>query len=147
METTRNYALGTSLTTRAPWGVIVHCRALCPDGKTRACSRIATTADTFFSVPASVTFRGKTIAGYVSTETVSGSSVETADDPAVIRFRPYLYRKNAGAFGAPRAPWLSESMRESAEHAERMRAMSERIAGNMVALGLIAPDAETRGAE
>lgn len=94
------YALGTSLNTRMPWGTFVGGRALCPDGKVRRLARIALTADTFFSVPASVQVRGKTVAGYVTVETIGGFSTATQDDPAVVRFVPYRNRKNANAFDA-----------------------------------------------
>lgn len=94
----RNYAKGTSLISSYPWGFYRGGRALCPDGKVRALKRIAETADTFFSVPASVTYRGKTIAGYVTVECLDGSSVPTEDDPGVVRFIPYSYRRNGDLF-------------------------------------------------
>ena len=75
---------------------------MCPDGIVRNVKRIASTADTFFSVPASVSVyrNGKhvTVAGYITFTTVSGSSVETLDDPAYVEFRPYTYRKNGKIF-------------------------------------------------
>jgi hypothetical protein len=46
-----------------PYG---HC-VLCSDGKLRAC-RMAPTADTFFSVSASIAIRSKRITGYVTIE-------------------------------------------------------------------------------
>lgn len=42
-------------------------RLLCSDGQVRAAS-LASTADTFFSVPASVRVRGKTVSGYMTVE-------------------------------------------------------------------------------
>lgn len=66
-------------------------RALCPDGKIRQLKRISISADTFFSIPASVTVRGKTVAGFVSTNTLN-------DSTSVVKFTPYKYRKNANAF-------------------------------------------------
>jgi hypothetical protein len=69
-----------------PWGLYRGGAALCPDGKVRKLKRIATTADTFFSIPASVTVRGRTVAGYVTVK------------EAVVEFHPYLYRKNHSAF-------------------------------------------------
>src|SRR5690349_20672710 len=80
------YAMGTSLEQRMPWGLYVGGRVLCSDGKVRSLSRIAQTADTFFSIPASVRVKGKTVSGYVTVEAVSGSSTPTADDPAVAKF-------------------------------------------------------------
>ena len=94
---TRKYALGTELTVSYPWGIInIAGKALCSDGKVRTLKRIAETADTFFSIPASVRVAGKTVAGYVTFSTVSGSSVETEDDPAVVKFVAYTYGKNGG---------------------------------------------------
>lgn len=55
---------------------------------------IVAPADTFFSVPARVSLNGRKIAGYVSVSTVQGFDTETADDPAIYIFRPYLYGSN-----------------------------------------------------
>jgi hypothetical protein len=106
MIDTRNYAHGTSLTQSYPWGTYVGGRVLCSDGKVRALKRIAPTADTFFSVPAAVTVNGRTVAGYVTVECASGSSVETDDDPAVAKFVATAYHKNHDALppGAWRPP-------------------------------------------
>lgn len=90
----RDYALGTYLDQQSPYGFYVGGRALCSDGRTRALKRIAATADTFFSVPASITAYGKTIGGYVTVETVAGWSTPTDDDPAVVKFQPYVFSKN-----------------------------------------------------
>jgi hypothetical protein len=74
-------------------------KALCPDGKVRAVLfRNGGIADTFFSVPAAVRYKGKTVAGYVTIQTVEGYSVPSDDDPAVVKFFPYLYRKNGKLF-------------------------------------------------
>lgn len=93
--TTRRYAAGTELTQSMPWGLYVRGRVLCADGRVRALARIAPTADTFFSVPAAVKVKGKTVSGYVTVEAMSGSSVDTLQDPAVARFMAYSYGKNA----------------------------------------------------
>lgn len=91
----RQYALGTYLETVGPWDVFDKGRALCSDGKVRTLKRIAQTADTWFSVPASVEVKGKTISGYISTETIEGSSVVATDDnPAIVKFSAYTYGKN-----------------------------------------------------
>lgn len=72
-------AMKTKLTTVQPWGVFVArgSRVLCADGKIRALSRLAQTADTFFSVPAAIKFNiGKqrvTVSGYVTTEETKGA--------------------------------------------------------------------------
>jgi hypothetical protein len=86
------YADGTELTFSSPWGFTCSGRALCPDGKVRAFR--GGTADTFFSIPARVSAGGTTVAGYVTTETRQGYSTPTENDPAVVLFRPYTYRKN-----------------------------------------------------
>ena len=83
MIQTRKYEKGTSLTQSFPWGTYVGGRALCSDGKVRALKRIAQTADTWFSVPASVKVKGYTVAGYIS-----------IDDDGVVKFHSYTYRKN-----------------------------------------------------
>ena len=90
----RVYAEGTELVRSFPWGCYHGGRALCSDGKVRALARIASTADTFFSVPAAVKVAGRTVSGYVTVECVSGSSVPTDDDPLVVRFVAYSYGKN-----------------------------------------------------
>lgn len=90
----RTYANGTELRQSFPWGTYHGGRALCSDGKVRALARISPTADTFFSVPAAVKVNGRTVSGYVTVDTLSGSDVPTDDDPAVVRFRAYNYGKN-----------------------------------------------------
>lgn len=72
-------------------------RALCADGEQRTATCSPNGADTFFSIPARVRARGKTVSGYVTRETLDGFDTETEDDPAVWRFIAYRYRKNAGA--------------------------------------------------
>ena len=47
-----------------------HC--LCPDGKRRYVRATTGYADTFFSVPASVTIKGTTISGYVTGRETEG---------------------------------------------------------------------------
>lgn len=102
MIQTTEYAHSTSITRMHPWGLNVKARALCPDGVVRNCKRIAATADTFFSTPASVTVKGRTVAGYITIETVAGYSTATADDPAIVKFIPYTYRKNGAVFDSVR---------------------------------------------
>ena len=99
MATTKHdYANGTYITRSYPWGLNVKARALCPDGIVRTCKRVAETADTFFSVPASVNVKGRTVAGYITVQTIEGYSTPTDNDPAIVKFVPYLYRKNHDAF-------------------------------------------------
>ena len=65
-------------------------RCLCPDGRRRTV-RITSEPDTFFSIPARVKVRGKTVTGYVTGR-------ETDDYERDMEFRPYLYRKNHAVF-------------------------------------------------
>ena len=79
-------------------------RAMCSDGTVRALARIAETADTFFSVPAAVKVRGKTVSGYITTECASGSSVYVDErDPIVVKFVAVQTGANAGTL--PRGMW------------------------------------------
>lgn len=89
---TTKYGKGTSITQQFPWGTYDRAQVLCSDGKVRATTRIAETADTFFSVPASVKVSGKTVAGYLTIE------------DGVVMFVAYTYRKNGGLLpdGKPR---------------------------------------------
>jgi hypothetical protein len=96
----RNYADGTSVTSRMPFATYVTARVMCSDGKVRTVRRIAETADTFFSVPCAVKVSGRTVSGYLTVETRSGSSIETNDDPAVAKFIAYAYGRNADALPA-----------------------------------------------
>lgn len=90
----------SSLTRDYPWGALVRADgALCPDGVRRvAYPSTDGVADTFFSVPARVRITRDgaryTIAGYVTVETMSGYGTGTPDDPATVKFCPYLYRQN-----------------------------------------------------
>ena len=90
-----DYALGTRLDQNFnDFGGFTGGRAVCSDDKVRTLKRLASTADTFFSVPAAVTVKGKTVSGYVTVQTVEGWSTPTDDDPAVVRFIAYKYGKN-----------------------------------------------------
>ena len=89
---------GTEWTRQYPWGLNVFARAECPDGIVRRVARIAATANTFFSTRAAVKAYGKTVAGYLTIETVSGLSTATDADPAIVRFVPFLYCKNHNVF-------------------------------------------------
>lgn len=74
-----------------PWGfapIAVH-ECLCPDGKRRY-ARLTGTADTFFSIPASVKVQGKSVSGFVTT--VEGS------DPVDYEFHANSWGKNACLF-------------------------------------------------
>ena len=58
----------TYVTQRQPWGTYTPSghRVLCSDGVIRAC-QMAPTADSFFSIPASIILNHKRISGYVTT--------------------------------------------------------------------------------
>jgi len=101
----REYALGTYLTMDdLPFSGYIGGRAICSDGRARNLKRIAFSADTFFSVPAAVTIKGKTVSGYVSVETCEGFSTDTNEDPAVVKFHAYLYGKNHMLL--PKGAWV-----------------------------------------
>lgn len=91
------YARGTSLELEpGPFAcAFVSGRALCVDGKVRAVRfPSGGIADTFFSVPATVTVGGKTVSGYVTVETVEGYSIPAEDDPEIVRFVANSYGRN-----------------------------------------------------
>ena len=90
----REYGYGTFLLQAAPYGFYAGGRAMCSDGRVRALARIADSADTFFSVPAAVKVKGKTVTGYVTVEAASGSNVDTDNDPAVVKFIANAYGRN-----------------------------------------------------
>ena len=89
MRDRRKYEQGTYLDVEYPWGTYLGGRALCADGKVRRIHRIAITADTFFSIPASVVVNHHgvrhTVAGYVSIDTTLNE---------VVRFHAYVTGKN-----------------------------------------------------
>jgi hypothetical protein len=135
---TVNYAEGTCTVVSRPWGFYRGARLMCSDGVVRAAKRIAETADTFFSVPASVTVHGKTVSGYATVECVSGSSVWTDDDPPMVKFIAYQYGKNANELPAgawkktidhdyvqPAGDYISAGCDECGHGVERHRDWSE----------------------
>lgn len=98
MYNKREFALGTWWGQTMPWGLFVEAKVMCPDGRLRKVSRIASTADTFFSVPAAVKVKGLTVAGYVTVTTKSGLSTPTKDDPSYLAFVAYKNGKNYKVF-------------------------------------------------
>ena len=109
MASTISYANGTWLRTATMWDLYTAGAALCGDGKVRTLARIAATADTFFSIPATVKVRGKTVSGYVSLrdDIDRPHTTGTARDPgATVVFTPNSHGKNAGMLPAwqPRQP-------------------------------------------
>jgi hypothetical protein len=61
-------------------------RALCSDGIVRQLKRIALCADSFYSVPAAVTVKGKTVSGFITFETMDGFSLGLPDNPEIVKF-------------------------------------------------------------
>ena len=90
----RQYALGTYLEQTLPWGLYSRGRAICPDGKARNLKRLSPFADTFFSIPAAVTYKGKTVAGYATLKGFDHA------DTQYVAFFPYTYGKNGGMFAS-----------------------------------------------
>ena len=98
--------MAAEMVTFGPWQIPVAVKqCLCPDGKRRR-ARITGEADTYFSIPASVTVRvpecdeegrsrtkAVTVSGFVT-----GREGEAGEQD--YEFIPYTYRKNAGAFAA-----------------------------------------------
>ena len=98
---TLDYARGTELRcSTSEAGGFIGGRALCSDGRTRALARISPYGDTFFSVPAAVKVKGRTVTGFVMVETLEGWSVATDSDPAAVKFIAYKYGRNAGVLPA-----------------------------------------------
>ncbi len=94
----RNFGRDTELRSSLPFGFFVGGRALCSDGKIRTLKRIAETADTFFSVPAAVTVKGKTVSGFVSVDSIADlEGLPVPGRPAVVRFIAVSYGRNAQA--------------------------------------------------
>ena len=86
----------TWLETTGPWDIPYRARVLCADGHYRT-AYTAQSADTWFSLPARVKVKGKTVSGYVTT--ADWEHVEIQDGHGSARatgyvFHPYLYRKN-----------------------------------------------------
>ena len=94
----REYAQDTYLETAGPWQVFIGARALCPDGKVRKVKRIGQVGDTFFSIPAAISLKRKTVTGFLTIQTIAGFEVPTDDDPAIVKFFPVQYGKNANLF-------------------------------------------------
>jgi hypothetical protein len=91
LKTSKHYSETgkTYLETAGPWSVNVNAAVQCPDGVIRKVKRIGIVADTYFSIPAAITFKRKTVVGYVT-----GGD---CDNPE-FQFRPYQYCKNGGIF-------------------------------------------------
>jgi hypothetical protein len=94
--TTQELVRGTYLRSDSFWGVYQSGAAICPDGKVRKLKRIAPHADTFFSVPAAVTCKGRTVTGFVMTSTLAGFHSPTDDDPMAVFF--FATGRNAHLF-------------------------------------------------
>ena len=68
-------------------------RVLCADGRERVA--YVRDADTFFTMPARVKVRGRTVTGHIWIDTVPDSPTE-----GHVLFVPFAYRKNANALPA-----------------------------------------------
>ncbi len=80
----RTYAKGTWTQQRQPWGIFTRAKAVCPDGKARIV-RLAACAGSFFSVPARLSYKGKTVSGFISFASDSGLST---DPEQWVKFTP-----------------------------------------------------------
>lgn len=80
---------------------------LCSDGVQRTATCSPRGADTFFSIPASVKVKGKTVRGYVTRSTLAGYDTETEGDPAVWKFIAYTYLTNGHLL--PKGSYRTES--------------------------------------
>lgn len=104
-----DYANGTYLRTGTMWDLYTGGAAMCADGIVRTLKRIAITPDTFYSIPAAVSVRGRTVSGYVS--------VDTANDPeCTVVFN--ATGKNRAMLPHPRE---CELYRTTGEHAYTIR--------------------------
>ena len=83
-------------------------RAICSDGVVRSVRFTDGIPDTFFSITARVSVRGKTVSGYVTTETAEGWSTGTDGDPTVVKFVANDYGRNAAML--PRGVWKREAL-------------------------------------
>lgn len=73
-------------------------KCLCEDGIGRSAYCSAAGADTFYSIPARVSVRGRTVSGYVTADDVDGARVWL--------FVAYRYGANAGAILESAVPAL-----------------------------------------
>jgi len=76
---TQKHTLGKTHITRCPpWDTNARNghAVLCSDGIIRACT-LAATADTFFSTPASIRIKGKSVSGYVTVTAKDDMSTDT----------------------------------------------------------------------
>ncbi len=73
-------------------------RAMCPDGIVR--TGVCGIADTYFSCPARLKAKGKTITGFIMMEHCYAEGCESKGKHWLwLVFVPYQYRKNAGTIG------------------------------------------------
>jgi hypothetical protein len=76
---------------RGPWRIAYKATdVLCSDGKRRT-ARITGEADTFFTLPASVSVSGKTVSGFLMQEPFEHEDESVVD---VLTFTAYRKRKN-----------------------------------------------------
>lgn len=84
----------THITVTRPWGLNLRCgqRLLCSDGVIRA-AELAETADTFFSVPAKIWLKGKSVSGYMTVHEESWIKGVKEQEPFR---RAYVFRHHDG---------------------------------------------------
>ena len=63
------YGNGTFFETRGPWDIVCGGAASCPDGKIRKLKKISTEPENFWSIAASINYRGKSVSGFCSIDT------------------------------------------------------------------------------
>jgi hypothetical protein len=73
MFSKRDWARQTWVEQVGPWSLYTRARAICEDGKPRIV-RLAQTADSFFSVPARLSYQGKTVSGFITWKSADGLS-------------------------------------------------------------------------
>jgi hypothetical protein len=87
----RQYEKGTFLVMWLPFGSYFQGAAMCPDGKVRRLKTISECADTAWTIPASISYRGKTVSGHVEFKSDSGLST---DEKQFVAFVPHGKHKD-----------------------------------------------------
>lgn len=83
---TVEYNNGTFLVTQGPYSLNKQAKVRTPDGKLRMTKHLRE-SDTFFSSPAKVSVKGKTVSGFI-----------TIGQDNTLEFHPYTYCKNGNLF-------------------------------------------------
>jgi hypothetical protein len=83
--------VASQIETRGPWQTPYRAQdVLCADGERRT-AYFTAEADTYFSIPARVSVKGKTVTGFVMSRTFEDDNGEWRD---MLYFVAYSYRKN-----------------------------------------------------